>query len=127
MSYNRDNRSLRYEGAVDIRQGTDRITSEVATILMDGKNEVEKTVVENNVVLTQPKRKAVGDWAQYTAQSEEFVLRGNPARIDDAEQGSSAGAQVTVYMKENRVVGESKAAQNNTGRIRSVYKIKKNE
>lgn len=127
MSYNRDNRVLRYEGAVDIRQGTDRITSEIATISMDGKNEVERTVVENNVVLTQPKRKAVGDWAQYTAQSEEFILRGNPAKIDDAEQGSSAGAQVTVYMKENRVVGESKAAQNNTGRIRSVYKIKKNE
>lgn len=127
MSYNRDNRILRYEGSVDIRQGTDRITSEIATINMDAKNEVEKTVVEQSVVLTQPKRKAVGDWAQYTAQSEEFILRGNPAKIDDAEQGSSAGAQVTVYMKENRVVGESKAVNNNTGRIRSVYKIKKNE
>ncbi|MEO6588810.1 MAG: LPS export ABC transporter periplasmic protein LptC [Pyrinomonadaceae bacterium] len=127
ISYSQDNRILRYEGAVDIRQGTDRITSEIATISMDANNEIEKTIVENNVVLTQPKRKAVGNWAQYTASSEEFILRGNPARIDDAEQGSSAGAQVTVFMKENRVVGESKTAQTNTGRIRSVYKIKKNE
>ena len=118
---------MRYEGAVDIRQGTDRITSEIATISMDANNEIEKTVVENNVVLTQPKRKAVGNWAQYTASNEEFILRGNPAQVEDAEQGSSAGAQMTVYLKENRVVGESKTTQANTGRIRSVYKIKKNE
>ncbi len=127
ISYNRDNRVLRYEGSVDIRQGTDRITSEIATISMDKNNELERSVVENSVVLTQPNRKATGDWAQYTAAKEEFILRGNPARIDDAEQGSSAGAQVTVYMKENRVIGESKTEQTNTGRIRSVYKIKKNE
>ena len=125
--YNQETRVLRYEGAVDIRQGTDRITSEIATISLDSKNEVEKTVVENNVVMTQPKRKAVGDWAQYTAVNEAFILRGNPARVEDAEQGSSAGAQLTVFMRENRVVGESKSEQTNTGRIRSVYKIKKNE
>ncbi len=94
---------------------------------MDAKNEVERTVVENAVVLTQPNRKASGDWAQYTAANEEFVLRGNPARVSDSEQGSTAGAQLTVFMRENRVVGESKSAENNTGRIRSVYKIKKNE
>ncbi|CAN5864535.1 hypothetical protein BH20ACI4_BH20ACI4_31050 [soil metagenome] len=127
ISYNREPRALRYEGSVDIRQGTDRITSEIATISMDAKNEVERTIVEKSVVLTQPNRKATGDWAQYTAVNEEFILRGNPAQVSDAEQGSSAGAQLTVYMKENRVVGESKSAENNTGRIRSVYKIKKNE
>ncbi|MGI9055445.1 MAG: LptA/OstA family protein, partial [Pyrinomonadaceae bacterium] len=125
--YNQENRVLRYEGAVDIRQGTDRITSEIATITLDSKNEVEKTVVENNVVMTQPKRKASGDWAQYTAVNEAFILRGNPARVEDAEQGSSASAQLTVFMRENRVVGESKTEQTNTGRIRSVYKIKKND
>lgn len=127
IQYNRETRVLRYEGAVDIRQGTDRITSQIATITLDGRNEVQKTVVENQVVLTQPKRRAEGDWAEYTAASETFVLRGNPARVSDAEQGSSAGAQVTVYLRENRVVGESRSGQNNTGRIRSVYKIKKNE
>lgn len=127
ISYNQTNRVLRYENSVDIRQGTDRITSEIATIILDKNNELERTVIENSVVLTQPNRKATGDWAQYTAANEEFVLRGNPARVSDAEQGSSAGAQLTVYMKENRVIGESKTEQANTGRMRSVYKIKKNE
>jgi lipopolysaccharide export system protein LptA len=94
---------------------------------MNEQNEMSKTIAETSVVITQPNRRALGDWAQYTAENEVAVLRGNPARIEDAENGSSQGAQVTVYMRENRVVGESQTEQTNTGRTRSVYKIKKNE
>jgi LPS export ABC transporter protein LptC/lipopolysaccharide transport protein LptA len=127
LFYNRENRQLRYEENVDIRQGTDRITAGKADIYMDDKNEMSKTIAEQSVVITQPNRRALGDWAQYTAENEVAILRGNPARIEDAETGSSQGAQVTVYMRENRVVGESRTEQNNTGRTRSVYKVKKNE
>ncbi|MDQ3321802.1 MAG: LPS export ABC transporter periplasmic protein LptC [Acidobacteriota bacterium] len=125
MIYSRSNNSLRYEGNVDIRQGTDRIVAGAATVLMNDKNEVAQTVAENNVVVTQPRRRASGDYAQYTAENEVVILRGNPARIEDSENGSSQSAQVTVYLRENRFVGESKTTQTNTGRIRSVYKIKK--
>lgn len=125
MAYSRNNNSLRYEGNVDIRQGTDRIVAGVATVVMNASNEVAQTVAENNVVVTQPNRKASGDYAQYTADNEVVVLRGNPARIEDSENGSTQSAQVTVYLRENRFTGESKTPQANTGRIRSVYKIKK--
>jgi LPS export ABC transporter protein LptC len=127
LFYNRENRLLRYEENVDIRQSTDRITAGKADIFMNEQNEMSKTIAETNVVITQPTRRALGDWAQYTAENEVAILRGNPARIDDTENGSSQGAQVTVYMRENRVVGESRTEQNNTGRTRSVYKVKKNE
>lgn len=125
MAYSRANNSLRYEGDVDIRQGVDRITAGAANVSMNDKNEVAQTVAETNVVVTQPNRRATGDFAQYTASDESIVLRGNPARIEDAESGSTQGAQVTVYLKESRVVGESRAGQTNTGRSRSVYKVKK--
>lgn len=127
LFYSRETRLLRYEENVDIRQGTDRITAGKADIYMDERNEMSKTIAETSVVITQPNRKAVGDWAQYTAENEVAILRGNPARIDDAENGSSQGAQVTVYMRENRVVGEAQTEQNNTGRTRTVYKVKKND
>ncbi len=127
MFYNRENRQLRYEENVDIRQGTDRITAGKADIFMDDKNEMSKTIAETNVVITQPNRRAIGDWAQYTSENEVAILRGNPAKIDDNENGSSQGSQMTVYMRENRVVGESQSEQTNTGRTRSVYKVKKNE
>jgi LPS export ABC transporter protein LptC len=127
LFYNRESRQLRYEENVDIRQSTDRITAGKADIYLNDNNEMSKTIAETSVVITQPNRRALGDWAQYTAENEVAILRGNPARIEDTENGSSQGAQLTVYMRENRILGESRTEQNNTGRTRSVYKIKKNE
>lgn len=123
--YFKEKNLLRYETDVDIRQGADRIVAGVANVYLNDKNEVAQTVAETNVVVTSPNRKAVGDYAQYVAADESIVLRGNPAKIDDSESGSTQGAQVTVFLRTNRVETESKSSQSNTGRIRTVYKIKK--
>ncbi len=123
--YFKDKNLLRYETDVDIRQGTDRIVAGVANVYLTDKNEVAQTVAEKNVVVTSPNRRAVGDYAQYIATDEAIILRGNPAKIDDSESGSTQGAQVTVFLRTNRVETESKANQTNTGRIRTIYKIKK--
>ena len=124
MTYGRDSNLLRYEGNVDIRQGTDRIVAGIANVLLDKNNEVAQTVAEQNVVVTQPNRRAAGDWAQYTAETEVVILRGNPAQVEDAEQGSSQGTQLTVYLSQNRIIGDGKTAENKNGRVRSVYKVK---
>lgn len=126
MNYFRDNRLLRYTGAVDIRQATDRITGGKADVYMSENNEVSKTEVEQNVVITQPKRKASGDFASYTAANEIVVLRGDPAKVEDAENGTSQAGEMTLYMRENRVNSVGQSRQNTTGRSRSVYKIKEN-
>jgi lipopolysaccharide export system protein LptA len=123
--YSKDSRQLRYETDVDIRQGTDRISAGVASVFLKPNNELSQTIAENNVVVTQPGRRATGDWAQYTADSELVILRGNPAKIEDDENGTSQSAQITVNMRTKNVVSESKTTQTNTGRIRSVYKVKK--
>ena len=126
LTYTRDDRLLYYENDVDIRQGKDRITAGLAKIHLTDKNEVERTEVENNVVITQPNRRAVGDFAQYTAADESVILKGNPAHVEDAENGTSQGAQMTVYLRDNRVVSEGQSKQNTSGRMRSVYKVKNN-
>ncbi len=125
LSYAKDKNVLRYETNVDIRQGADRITAGAANVFLNDKNEVSQTIAENNVVITQPNRKVVGDYAQYNMTDETMVLRGNPARVEDSENGSSQGAQLTVSLRDKRVEGESKTKENNTGRMRTVYKIKK--
>lgn len=126
MSYKRDARVLRYEESVDIRQGTDRVTGGIATVLLNERNEMSQTTVENDVVLTQPKRRATGRWAQYTNDSEIAILRGDPARVEDAESGSTQGAEITMYRRQNKVTNEAKTETGSSGRIRSVYKVKKN-
>ena len=124
MTYNRNGRLIRYENDVDIRQGTDRIVAGVANIYLDERNELSRSEVESNVVITQPNRRASGDYAQYIAADDRVTLRGNPARVDDAENGSSSGGQMTVYLRSNRVDSDGPSRQNSTGRIRSVYKVK---
>lgn len=125
IAYTDQNRLLRYEGNVDIRQGTDRITAGAADVYLNEKNEVSQTIAQTNVVITQPNRRAVGDYAQYTAAEEVVVLRGSPATVEDSTQGASQGAQLTVYMRDNRIIGEGAAKPSSAGRIRSVYKVKK--
>lgn len=125
ISYSDEQKLLRYESNVDLRQATERITGGIAEIYLNGTNEVSKTIVQNSVAITQPGRKAVGDWAQYTATDEVFILKGNPAFVEDAEQGKSSGKQVTVYLRENRVVGQGGETAAAPGRIRSTHKIKK--
>lgn len=123
--YYKDKNLLRYETDVDIRQGADRITANSANVFLNDKNELSETVAETNVVVTQPNRRATGDYAQYVAAADTIVLRGNPAQITDAENGSTQGAQVTVNLKTNQLVNESKSSRTNLGRTRTVYKVKK--
>ena len=124
MSYDRDRRYLQYRTSVDIRKGTDRITAESADVYLNDKNEVSRTVVETNVAITQPNRRATGNWAQYTAETEIAILRGNPATVTDPENGSSQSGELTFSMSDNRVISEGKTKQNTSVRTRSVYKIK---
>ena len=127
MTYSDAERLLHYAGDVDIRQGTERITSEVSDVyLLKESYEVERTVSQRAVVVTQPGRRGTGDWGQYTAADETVVLTGKPARVEDAEKGTSESNRMVVYLRENRVVSDGGGApQSTTGRIRTTHKIKK--
>lgn len=125
MTYSEKDHLLHYEGNVDIRQGTDRMTGNSADVYMSATNDVERTVAQNNVVLTQPGRRGTGDWAQYTVADETFVLKGRPAHVDDAEQGTTDGSVLTVYMRDNRVVADNTSNNGTPGRGRSTHKINK--
>jgi len=126
MSYSDISRTLHYDNNVDIRQGTDRMTSEVADVyLLKESSEVEKTVAQRNVVLTQPNRKGTGDWVQYTSADEVAILKGNPARVEDTEKGSTEGNRLTVYMRDGRVIADDARGSQSAGRVRSTHKVKK--
>ncbi len=126
MTYSDVSRTLHYEVDVDIRQGTDRLTSGVADVyLLKESSEVEKTIAQHDVVLTQPNRKGTGDWVQYTSADEVAVLKGNPARVEDVEKGSTEGNRLTVYMRDGRVIADDVRGSQAPGRIRSTHKVKK--
>jgi len=123
MSYDGNSKVIRYEQNVDVRQGTDRIKGAIAVVHLNEYNEIIRTDFETNVVINQPKRQAFADFAQYTAADERILLRGRPARIEDVEKGNFQGAELLLFTKDNRVVGEGKSAANPSGRVRSTYKV----
>lgn len=128
MFYSEANRLLHYENNVDIRTATDRVTSGVADVyLFRDTSEVEKTIAQRNVVLTQPNRKGVGDWMQYTTKDEVAVLKGNPARVEDSEKGSTEGGRLTVYLREGRVIADDVRGPQSPGRVRSTHKVTKKQ
>src|SRR6266571_1358064 len=126
MRYSDTERLLHYENNVDIKQGTDRMTSGVADVyLQKDVNEVERTIAQKNVTIVQPGRRGTGDWCQYTTADEVAVLKGNPAHVEDAEQGTTDGNRLTMYRRENRVVVDDTRGSQSPGRVHSTHKITK--
>jgi lipopolysaccharide export system protein LptA len=126
LKYSDPDRLLHYETNVDIKQGTDRMTSAVADVyLVKETNELDRVIAQRNVVLTQPGKRGTGDWCQYTAADEVAVLTGNPAHVEDAEQGTTDGNRLTVYRRENRVVVDDTRGPQSPGRVRSTHKVNK--
>jgi len=126
MRYSDSERLLHYETNVDIKQGTDRLTSAIADVyLQKDVNEVERTIAQKNVTIVQPGRRGTGDRCEYTTADEVAVLTGNPAHVDDAEQGTTDGNRLTMYRRENRVVADDTRGSQSPGRVRSTHKITK--
>ena len=75
------------------------------------------------MVITQPNRKIKANWVQYTAADDTAIIRGNPATVDDSEQGATQGSQISVVMRENKFVNQG-ATKGGNGRTRTVYKVK---
>jgi len=126
MFYSDPDRTIHYEGNVDIKQDTDRLTGGVADIyLAKDSNEMQKTVAQRSVVLTQPNRKGTGDWVEYTTANEIAVLKGNPARVEDVEQGNTEGNRLTLSVRDGKVTADDARGPLSPGRVRSTHKIRK--
>ena len=126
MKYSDPERLLHYEVNVDIKQGADRLTSAIADVyLQKDTNELDRMIAQQNVVLIQPGKRGTGDWCQFTAADEVAVLKGNPAHVEDAEQGTTDGNRLTMYRRENRVVVDDPRGPQSPGRVRSTHKVNK--
>jgi lipopolysaccharide export system protein LptA len=123
MTYSDTDRLVHYDGQVKARQGQDRI--EAATIdvyLKQETNEVDRLLAEGSVVMEQPGRRGVGDKLVYTAEDERAVLTGKNARVEDREKGTTMGAQLTFYNRDDKIFVDN---QQGTGRVRSTHRLPK--
>ena len=71
-----------------------------------GAGKLDKIVAQEQVVITQPNRRANGDLLTYTAGDDKFVLTGGPPSIFDAEHGKITGVSLTFFRHDDRVLVE---------------------
>jgi lipopolysaccharide export system protein LptA len=71
-----------------------------------GTGKIDHIVAREQVVITQPGRKATGDQLVYTSSDDKFVLTGGPPSIFDAEHGKITGVSLTLFRHDDRVLVE---------------------
>src|SRR5262245_7990749 len=122
--YNDETRTAHYEGSVKVSQGTDRINSLVADALMDEEKKLVQLTASQEVVMTQPNRRATGDLLVYTVKDDTAVLSGKPAIAEDREQDAvTKSSKLTLHTRDARI--EANEESGGKKRVRTTHRIQK--
>ena len=122
MTYTDGERKIHYEGNVFSRQAPDEIKADSQDVwLTQGEeSDVDHMIAIGNVLVTEPGRTARGERMVYTAADQKAVLTGANARVDDTEQGSTTGEELTFYVGGERI---RVAGRNGAGRVKSTHRV----
>jgi lipopolysaccharide export system protein LptA len=124
ITYRDETRTAHYEGAVKIRQGTDKVDAAVADVVMDEENKLVSWTASTDVVMTQPYRRATGDHVVYTAATDTAVLTGDPAVvIDNEREATTKSPKLTMHLRDARIESNDESGMHK--RVRTTHRIQK--
>ncbi len=123
LNYTDTERKATFEDAVQAKGADLTITANVMDVFLQardkalsntavtnqaisGTGKIDRIVARDQVVVTQPGRRAVGDHLVYTAADDMFVLSGGSPSIFDAEHGKITGVSLTLFRHDGRVLVE---------------------
>jgi lipopolysaccharide export system protein LptA len=116
LTYADSERRAHFEGDVAAKGAEVTITAKTMDAFLQargpanqppsGAGKLEKIVATDQIVITQPNRRAIGDLLTYTAADDKFVLTGGPPSIFDAEHGKITGVSLTFFRHDDRVLVE---------------------
>ena len=123
IHYFDNDKLVRYTSKVKMRQGTDQIDAATADVTLDEEYKMTRFVAQREVVLTQPMRVGKGNQLEYTAATDEAILTGNLATIEDREKDTtSKGAKLTLHLRDARITASDEGG---TKRVKTTHRIKK--
>jgi lipopolysaccharide export system protein LptA len=118
LSYTDQERKAHFEGGVQAQGAELTITARVMDVFLHprdqattnqsltGAGKIDHIIAREQVVITQPGRKALGDQLVYTTADDKFVLTGGSPSIFDAEHGKITGVSLTLFRHDGRVLVE---------------------
>lgn len=123
IHYFDNDKLVRYTNKVKIRQGTDQIEAASADVTLDDEYKMKSFIAQREVVLTQPLRVGRGTQLEYTAATDEAILTGNLATIEDRENdATSKGARLTLHLRDAKITATDEGG---TKRVKTTHRIKK--
>ncbi len=118
LSYTDQERKAHFEGGVQAQGAELTITAHTMDVFLQprdqvttnqsltGTGKIDHIVAKEQVVITQPGRRALGDQLVYTTSDDKFVLTGGSPSIFDAEHGKITGVSLTLFRHDGRVLVE---------------------
>jgi lipopolysaccharide export system protein LptA len=120
LTYADSERRAHFEGGVIAKSADFSVRAEQMEVFLEPRSQatsgagqslggtarLNRIVARNQVVVTQPTRRATGDQLVYTAGADKFVLTGGPPCIFDAEHGKITGISLTLFRTDDRVLVE---------------------
>jgi lipopolysaccharide export system protein LptA len=120
LTYTDNERKARFEDGVQAKGSDLTIVSREMDVFLQPRDQtapnqsiaggetgkIDHIVARDQVLITQPGRRATGDLLVYTASDDKFVLTGGPPSIFDAERGKITGVSLTLFRHDDRVVVE---------------------
>jgi lipopolysaccharide export system protein LptA len=123
IHYFDNDKLVRYTNKVKLRQGTDQIDAATADVTLDEDYKMTRFVAQREVVLTQPLRVGKGQQLEYTAATDEAILTGNLATLEDRENDATArGARLTLHLRDAKITATDEGG---TKRVKTTHRIKK--
>ena len=90
---------------------------------MDTDHKLVRMTASDNVVLTQPFRRATGDQVVYTAASDTAVLTGNPAMVEDKEREAvTKSEKLTLHLRDARIEAVNDSSEKR--RVKTTHRIR---
>jgi lipopolysaccharide export system protein LptA len=116
LNYADSDRQAHFEGDVVAKSGDVTITAQKIDAILQARGpgnrpqavagRLDKIIAQQQVVITQPGRRAEGELLIYTAVEDKFVLSGGSPSIFDAEHGKITGVSLTLFRRDGRVLVE---------------------
>jgi lipopolysaccharide export system protein LptA len=120
LTYTDSERRAYFEGGVVAKSADFSVNSEQMEVFLaprgpaasgggpglGGAARLDRIVARNQVLVTQPTRRATGTQLVYIAADDKFVLTGGPPCIFDAEHGKITGVSLTLFRTDDRVLVE---------------------
>lgn len=96
-----------FDGNVHVVDPRYELTCERMLVFMEGTNQINRVICNGKVEVTQPGRHASCERAVYEHATGAIVMTGNPVVMTDVKMGRTTWPKVTVFLNDQRVLGEN--------------------